>query len=75
MAHIVVEAAALTADISHTPEIVGKLARPHWSCLLVALNGEVSLTWWPSVLQAGRWGPLLPMPLCSPEIRARPRRA
>lgn len=26
MAHIVVEAAALTPDISHTPDIVGKLA-------------------------------------------------
>lgn len=29
VAHIVVEAATLTADISHTSDIVGKLALPY----------------------------------------------
>lgn len=29
VAHIVVKAAALTADISHAPDVVGKLAQPH----------------------------------------------
>lgn len=69
MAHIVVEAAALTADISHTPDIVGKLARPHWGCLLVDLGSEVLLTWWPPLFGAGDWGPRLPMQLLSPRSK------
>ena len=38
MAHIVVEAAALTADISHAPDIVGKLVWPHHGCSRVAFS-------------------------------------
>ena len=45
MAHIVVEAAALTADISHTPDIVGKPAQSHRGCPCVWLSAQLLLTW------------------------------
>lgn len=42
MAHIVVEAAALTADISHASDLVGKPARSHHGCPRVALSTAVA---------------------------------
>lgn len=41
VAHIVVETAALTTDISHTPDIVGKPARSPSVCPCVALSTAV----------------------------------
>lgn len=74
MAHIVVEAAALTADMSHTPDIVGKPARSHRGCPHVALCTAVADL---SAVCGQHWrlGTLATLSLCSPESKAWLRRA
>lgn len=74
MAHIVVEAAALTADMSHTPDIVGKPARSHRGCPHVAFRTAVADL---SAVCGQHWrlGTLATLSLCSPESKAWLRRA
>lgn len=68
MAHIVVEAAALAGNISHSPDIVGK---PVWPPMSV--HARLSQHSPGSRLWAGL-GPLLPVAVCCPGSRAWPRR-